>query len=200
MQLVYAATIMAVLSTPIVAVSAEIGRIEMEGRLVILNDDNTWEYASEAPSVRADCTDVPSQVVPVTLCLDPGKWTFADLGGGAELKLRLQQKELYLLVISEETVIEIPALKKAAVTNAQSASGLTRVKVLSDSGASIDGHEFGKIEYATNVDGIDITYTNYMSKFDGEGSVQLVFFTSTDMFEQMQGEIAEVVAGVKIGS
>ncbi|MCB1386902.1 MAG: hypothetical protein KDJ80_13295 [Nitratireductor sp.] len=199
MRIVFAAAAMVATLIAGAASAAEIGRVEIDGRLVILNDDNRWEYASEAPAVSADCTDVASEVVPVTLCLDPEKWTFADLGGEAEIKLRLKKSELYLLVISEETEIDIPALKKAAITNAQSASGLTKVKTLSDGAASLDGHEFGKIEYATNVDGIDISYANYMSTFDGKGSVQLVFFTSNDLFDEMQSDITEVIAGVKIG-
>jgi len=183
-----------------VARADEIGRITLDGRTVILSDDNTWVYASEKPEVAANCTEVASEVLPVSICLDPDKWTFADLGGEAEYKLRSKTEELYLLIITEETLLSIPTLKKAAITNAQEFSGLTKVKTLLDGSAIFDGQGFGQIEYATTIDGIDITYANYLTSFEDAGSLQLVFFAGTGQFDALRGEISEAMAGIRIGN
>jgi len=180
------------------AAADEVGRIELNGRQVILQDDFTWAYGSNAAKVAENCTTVSSEVVPVSVCLDPNKWTFANLGGNAEHKLGLKGKELYLLIITEKQVLPISTLKKAAITNAQNASGLTKVETLSESAALIDGHGFGQIDYATTVDGVKITYGNYHSSFEGKGSVQLVFFAAQGEYDGFKSEIAEAIAGVKI--
>jgi hypothetical protein len=179
--------------------AAEIGRVEIDGVEVILLDDNTWQYANDGPVAKAGpCTSVESEILPVSLCLHDGKWGFANLGGDAEIKLKVNDEELYLLVITEKTVIKLPDLKKAALGNAQSASGLTKVQVIEDGSAIIDGHGFGKLVYATKVDGIDITYANYYTSFPDEGSLQFVFFAATDQFPDMKDLISEAVSSVKV--
>lgn len=189
--------VLAVFSTSS-ALAAEIGKIQLNGRQVILNDDFTWSYGSDAPSVKPDCTDVGSEVVPLLICLDPGKWTFANLGGEAEHKLGLKGQELYLLFITEKTELSVASLKKAALSNAQDASGLSKVKTLLDQVALFDGHEFGVLEYATTVDGIDITYANYLTSFGDEGAAQFVFFAATNQFDGFRQVISEAMAGVAI--
>lgn len=184
----------------VTSISGELGRVEVDGRTVILHDDKTWEYDGEAPVVADNCTKVASEVLPISLCLDAGKWTFANLGGEAEIKLKLKSKELYLLVITEKTVIKLKDLKNAAISNAQQASGLTKVKTLNDGSTILDGHGFGRIDYTTTVDGIDITYANYYSSFEDKGSLQFVFFAAREEFENFSGEISEAVASFELAN
>ncbi|MEZ5872661.1 MAG: hypothetical protein R3D32_12630 [Nitratireductor sp.] len=181
------------------ALSDEMGRVEVNGRMVILNDDNTWQFASDDGSARpANCTEIKSEVVPVSVCLDPEKWTLANLNGAEEHGFRHKEHDLYFLMITEKTVIEKPALKKAAITNAQSAAGLNKVNVLEDDAASVGGYPFGHIVYNTIVDGIDITYANYYTSFPDVGSLQLVIFTGAKEFNGIVPVISEVIAGIDV--
>ena len=90
------------------------------------------------------------------------------------------------------------ALKNAAISNAQAASGLTKVKVLKDNPATIDEHSFGEVVYRTKVDGIDITYANFYSNFDDVGSIQLIFFAGSGQFDDLRSAIDQAVSRVTI--
>ena len=180
------------------AMAGELARVEVNGRVVILNDDNSWEYAGDAVGRPANCTEIKSTVVPVAVCLDPDKWTLANLNGAEEHGFRHKEMDLYFLIITEKTVIEKPALKKAAITNAQSAAGLNKVNILQDDAASVGGYPFGHIVYNTIVDGIDITYANYYTSFPDTGSLQLVIFTGAKQFDEAAPVISEVMAGMSV--
>jgi len=194
-----AAAVFALCAMP-VALAGEIGRVEVDGRMIILMDDNSWQYATGASaSSNNSCKDVSSKVLPVSVCLNEDVWGFASLGGNAEIKLKVNVQELYLLVITEKTVIALPDLKKAAIANAQSASGPTEVETIEDGSAVIDGHTFGRLVYTTTVNGIDITYANYYTSFPAKGSLQLVFFAGADQFPDMQELIGEAVSAVTVG-
>ena len=184
---------------PAVSLAAEIGRIQLNDREVILFDDNTWKYAEpSAAAASGECKEVKSEKLPLSLCLDANVWTLTNLGGEAELQFKLKAQELYLLVITEKTFIEMPALKQAVITNAQNASGFTKVKVLADTPAIIDKHSFGKLTYTTTVDGVNITYDNYYSNVGNTGSFQFVFFAGREEFDSLKGRIAEVVRTIKV--
>ncbi|MEZ5792047.1 MAG: hypothetical protein R3D34_15145 [Nitratireductor sp.] len=181
------------------ALAGEVARVEVNGRMVILNDDNSWEFASDTGATRpSNCTEIKSTVVPVSVCLDPDKWTLANLNGAEEHGFRHKEHDLYFLMITEKTVIEKPALKKAAITNAQSAAGLNKVNILKDDSASVGGYPFGHIIYNTLVDGIDITYDNYYTSFPDQGSLQLVIFTGAKEFDAAAPVISEVIAGMNV--
>lgn len=176
------------------AAAAELGRVELGGQTIIIHDDNTWEYAGDQASTAPDnCTVVESELVPVSICLDPGEWTRANLSGDHEHKLKRQGVEHYLLVITEKAEFKPEVLRKAILTNAQNAAGLSKVDVLSESTQLVDSQLFNKIVYRTDVDGLDITYTNFYSTFEGTGSVQLVFFALTEDNSNFEPFIQQVV-------
>lgn len=176
----------------------EIGRVDLNGSEIILYDDNTWEYSGDQVEAPDNCTTVSSQVLPVSVCLDPDQWALANLNGAEEHGFRHKVEDMYVLLITEKDVIERATLKKALLTNAQSAAGLNKVDTLEDGAASVDGYPFGRIVYRTVVDGIDVTYENYYTSFEGKGSLQIVAFAGSERFEDVRSIIAEVIAGVSI--
>lgn len=194
----FLATSVLVATAALPALSAEIGRVELDGSQIILHDDQTWEYAGERAAAPDGCTVIASETVPVSLCLDPDKWALANLDGAEEHGFRHKEHEIYVLLISETEVIDMATLKKAVLTNAQTAAGLSKVLTLEDGTASVDGHLFGRIVYRTTVDGIDVTYANYYTSFKSYGSLQIVAFAGTETFDSVRPVVAEVIAGVKI--
>ena len=177
----------------------ELGRVRINGSEAILYDDNTWEYAGEEASAPDNCTEIDSAVLPVSVCLDPDKWSLANLNGAEEHSFKLVSDELYILLITEKTVVEMDALKGAIISNAQKAAKLNKVETLEDDSAVVDGHTFGHVVYKTVVDSIRATYENYYTNFPGKGTLQIVaFVTNSDQFENLRPNIAEVIAGVSI--
>lgn len=180
------------------AYAAEIGRFELDGSEIILHDDNTWEYSGDQVSAPDNCTTIESKVLPVSVCLDPDQWTLANLNGAEEHGFRHKTEDVYILVITEKDVIGQSTLKKAILTNAQTAAGLNKVETLIDTSASVDGYPFGKMVYRTKIDDLDITYENHYTSFEGKGSLQIVAFAGSDRFDEIHPLIAEVIAGVSV--
>ncbi len=177
--------------------SAEVGRATVDGKEVILNDDNTWAFVPAA-TAPGNCTSIKSEVLPVGLCLDPAGWALANLEGAAEQSFKRKDTEFYLMLITEKEFFDQPTLKKALLTNAQNAAGLEKVKTLEDGQATVAGKDFGRIVYQTIIDGLDVTYENYYRGLDGKGSVQFVFFALTSDYEKFRPAIDEAVAGMSV--
>ena len=188
------------LSMGLPAAAAEIGRVELDGRIVILNDDNTWQYASDATPAAAPsgCTQIASMVVPVSVCLDPAIWERAELGGDTEHSFKIKDAERYLMVITESDFFPNATLKSAILKNAQAAAGLEKVNIVEEGEVEIRGARFNRITYQTIVDGIDATYTNYYTGFIGKGSLQLVFFSGTGDHEPFAPQIDRAVTDLVI--
>jgi len=181
--------------------AAEIGRVTVDGNLVILHDDKTWEYAGgeeKKVTVPKNCVEISSKILPVSVCLDPDAWALGGLGDDYEHSFYNKEHDMYVGLITEEKVVEKKALRDAILTNAQHASGLNKVKTFEDSSASLSGHEFGKLVFRAISDGVDATFANYYTSFQGKGTLQIVAFAISDEFEKITPVIDEVIASVKI--
>lgn len=179
--------------------AAEIGRVTVDGRTIILHDDQSWTYAAEdAVSVPDNCTTIESEIVPVALCLDPEEWTRTELSGDNEYELKRKSAEHYMLMITEKAELEPAVLKRAILSNAQEAAGLAKVDTIDESSMLVDGQTFDKIVYRTDVDGLDITYTNFYTMFPGSGSMQIVFFALTNENADFESFIEQVAASIEV--
>lgn len=192
-----AATLAATLVTG-AALAAEMGRVKIDGRTIIIHDNNTWTYsAEEAAAVPSNCTTMASEIVPVSICLDPDEWTRTELSGDNEYELKRKGIEHYMIMITEKAELQPTALKEAILENAQNAAGLAKVETIAETSVVADGQTFEKIVYRTDVDGLDITYTNYYTMFPGSGSMQIVFFALTDDNVNYEPFIEQVAASIK---
>jgi len=176
----------------------EIGRVQVDGNEIIIYDDNSWEYSGDQVSAPDNCTVVASDVLPVSVCLDPDQWQLANLNGAEEHGFQNKNYDMYVLMITEKEVIEMEPLKNAILTNAQKAAKLNKVTTLEDEQVSVSGHPFGHIVYRTTVDGIDVTYSNHYTNFPGKGSLQIVSFAGSGQFDEVRPIINEVVAGISV--
>ncbi len=185
---------------PALVQAAEIGQVTVDGNKVILYDDKTWDYADGEPSVSVpkDCVEIASKVLPVSVCLDPDAWALGGLGEAYEHSFYNKANDMYVGLITEEDVLELDVLNKAILTNAQNAAGLNKVETLEDGSASLSGHEFGKLVYRAISDGVDATFANYYTNFEGKGSLQIVAFAVSEEFDKVRPIIDEVIASVKV--
>ena len=194
---IFLATLLFSLSN--LASAAELTRFTFDGKEIILFDDKTWEFADNTPATAApDCEVVNSEKLPISICLNPEIWTFATLSGDHEVAVKVKDRELYLLMITEKQFIETGAFKKAIIANAQNVSGLTKVQTLAEESVVLDLYNFGRLVYTTKVDGLPVTFDNYYSNIKDKGSFQFVFFAGRDDFESHKQTIADAVGGIKV--
>jgi hypothetical protein len=165
------------------AIAGEKGRVQLNGREVILFDDNTWKFSSDAVSkTNKDCVLIKSTTLPVTICLDDTVWTNGDSNDAAELSFVTKDETLFLLVITETDEVQLDAFEKAIVVNAQSAAGKKPVEVKSKERLDAHGLEWGRMVYDADIEDIKIRYENYFTTIKGKGSVQFVFYTTPGQY------------------
>ena len=164
-------------------IAGERGRVQLNGREVILFDDNTWKFSSNAVAkTNKDCVLIKSATLPVTICLDDTVWANGDSNDGAELSFKTKDETLFLLVITETDEVQLDAFEKAIVANAQSAAGKKPVQVKSKERLDAHGLEWGRMVYDANIEDLQIRYENYFTTIKGKGSVQFVFYTTPDQY------------------
>jgi len=186
-----------------VVYAAEIGRAQLNGREIILNDDNTWQYADEenVPATAAaevDCVKIDSKTLPVGICLDEEVWVLGEQGGSAEFTFSTKDNSLFLLMITEKAQVPLKAFEKAIVANAQKAAGLKPIKVEIKERIDALGIEWGRMVYEANIEGLIITYENFFTTMKDKGSVQFVFYTTSDNYAEAEAEIEKASTQISI--
>ncbi len=199
---VFLSSLMVLLLSVPVAFSAEIGRVTLDGKQIILNSDNTWEYVTKQAGGEgkgdSNCVVVKSKTLPVAICLDEETWKLGAKGGAAEHNFSTKDNNLFLLMITENSEIPLDAFEKAIVANAQKAAGLRPVEVLVNERIDAFGLKWGRMVYVANIEGLEIKYENYFTTLDGKGSVQYVFYATNDNFASKEGDIERAIKQISI--
>ncbi len=191
------AGVLALISSQVIA--AEKGRVQLNGREVILFDDNTWKFSSDAvSSANKDCVLIKSTTLPVNICLDETVWKNGDSNDAAELSFVTKDEALFLLVITETDEVQLDAFEKAIVVNAQSAAGKKPVEVKSKERLDAHGLEWGRMVYDADIEDIKIRYENYFTTIKGKGSVQFVFYTTPDHYSVASLQIGKASKNIGI--
>ena len=185
-------------SISVSAFSAEIGRVDVNGKEVILMDDNTWKYSGVMADNDFPCTTIEAKTMPISFCLAEDSWTNADLNDDAELQFKLLDETLFGMVIVDSSVIPKRSFRKTILDNAKIAAGKNPVNIIEENSVVIGGQKLNKIRYQLLLGDMDITYINYYAGIKGKGSVQMLFFMETVLVNEKLPDIAEVLAKVKI--
>ena len=179
-------------------IAAESGRVKLNGREVILFDDNTWKFSDTNASIPdRGCVLIKSTTLPVTICLDDKVWKNGNRNDAAELSFVTKDEKLFLLVITETDEVKLDAFEKAIVVNAQSTAGKKSVDVKSKERLDAHGLEWGRMVYDSDIDNLKVRHENYFTTIKGKGSVQFVFYTTPDQYTAASIQIGK--AAGKIG-
>ena len=186
-----------------ISLAAEAGRVDLDGREIILFDDNTWRYAtatnnSSTNTASDDCVEIKSKSLPVSICLDESVWKLGDGDGPGEFSFSTKDNNLFLLMITENAEIPLKAFEKAIVANAQKATGLKPVNVLIKERLDSLGIEWGRMVYVADIDGLIIKYENLFTTLKDKGSVQFVFYTTPNNYDAASVEIERAVKRISI--
>lgn len=191
------------------ASAAELGRVQFQGKTVILSDDGTWRFdeaATQPPATAsADCTDgvkVESKSLPVSLCFPSSVWDRDTPSGAWEFMFRNKAGTLYGGIISETIALDESFLRSAIIQNAAGFAKIdvSKVKIGVEEKVDVNGRSWNHIIYGVPIGGADFTFSNYYMTVPGTGMVQVVFFSPDANFAGVLPDIEKVVSTLAFGS
>ena len=181
------------------ATAAEVGRMEFNGRTIVLRDDQTWAYVDTSENRQSsDCTTINSNVYPMSFCLNEGNWRRTDLGGDYEMGFQVAREELYLGVIAEKTYLDGKTLRSAILDNAKDGAGLRGIDVLKDEKRLIGGHEWGYLKIRFHLGETPFIFHFHYTSDRDKGSLQYIMFSAEPIDAKTTHFQDMALAGLKV--
>lgn len=188
------------------AASSTIEATTADGKKIVLNDDGTWAYKGVQTRGIADGqSSKPPKATGVSrstkgfaeFWYDPAKWTVTDGAAGepAEFKFRHSSGDAYALGIVERIGMPFETLRKAALDNAKASA--PDAKITLEEPRKVNGREVVAMQIEGTISGIPFKYYGYY--WSGKaGSMQLVTFTSQNLFDEVADDFTEFLNGTVI--
>jgi hypothetical protein len=185
------------------ASAAEIGRVDLNGRTLIIDDTGTWKYAEQSAAVDSACSDgqlMKSRKLDLSVCVrEP--WIIDDKSGAEfEIKFTDHDDEIFAGLITERSNLPLKMLEYAILTNAADATGVRKkdIPVIKKSKIKINGVEWSYIEYNVDFKGAKFTFGNYYISLGETGAVQAVFWCSKAYFDKNRKIIEDAAMTLKV--
>jgi hypothetical protein len=182
------------------------------GEEVILNDDGTWKYrsgksnsAAASGKIKTDSKRyskpksstflIKSKKNESALWINPKKWSFtkSDPTKATEYKLRLKDKSLYGMMITEEIELPLKTISNAALTNAQRAA--PNARIIKREYRKVNGIKVLYQEITGSIQKVNFTYISYNFS-NKSGSTQLVTYTANNLVNKYRPEIFKLLNGL----
>jgi hypothetical protein len=172
----------------------------------LIRHDNTPNVPSAAPSNSGSRTNqepstgkvfVKARKGPFGVWIDPQKWT-QDSSEEDPIKITLNHKsgDAYAMVISERIGLTTETLKKVAVANAKKVA--PDVKIASEEKRVVKGKELLCLKLTATVEGMPLIYYGYY--YGGsDGSLQVVTYTTSNLFDEFKQDLDDFLNGTQIG-
>lgn len=190
---------------------AQIKALTENGKEVALYNDGTWKYINASDSAsNGDSISlsphafakeasssflVKSNNVNVGVYINPAKWKFTpNKDGGSVPEYGFEEKggEAYAMMIAEKTEIPLASFRQIALINAQRAAPDARV--VASEYRMVNGKKILYSVMKATVQGIKFVYVGYYYS-NKNGSVQLLGYTSEQVYPQMQKVIESFLNG-----
>jgi hypothetical protein len=178
--------------------AGELGRVEFQGKTVILFDDGQWRPAVE-PSCDAG-SKLESTILPISMCFDRSVWLEDKPTGAWETMFQSKNRDLYGGIIPDRFAVDEEFLRKAILDNAADATegGSAVISVREETKVVLNGRTWNRIVYAMPMNGMKIVYVNYYAKLGDAGAVQVPFFTVESAFKSVLPLIESTAATIKV--
>lgn len=188
------------------AMSAEIGRATVSGRLVVLDSNGTWAYADEASNTApqdSSCTSgkvINSKKLPISICLTKPWKLDEEPQGSMEMQVVQTELDLFVGLVTERTQMPVATIRQAILVNAASFAGVRAedVAILKDTSETLNGVEWKYIEYEVDYSGAKFRFGNFHQSLGELGAVQVAFWSSAAYFDQNRSAINGFMNGVKL--
>lgn len=193
--------------------NSQIKALTEEGKEILLFDNGTWKYADDTndslkktpplntnkhPFTKSNTATflIKSKTLNVGMYMDPSKWTFsAPKLGGTELEYQfvMKSKNGYATMITEKTPFALETLRKIALFNAQKAA--PNATELSAEYRMVNGKKILCLKIQGTIQDIKFLYFGYYYS-NKAGTVQLVTYTSDDLFISVEKEFENFLNGL----
>lgn len=196
-----------------IASNAQIGATTDNGKRVILNNDNTWKYDTSkklksdtvvfnrtAFSKSQSSTSVlQSKKIKVALWYNADVWKIPSesYSESAEFSLLDKEEEGFLMIINEKVQLTYDLLKEAALKNAQNLDKNAFIE--KEEYRMVNGIKVLHVILDAETSGVGFKFFSYY--YTGkEGTVQIVAYTSANIFAEKKKEFEDVLNGFTISN
>ncbi len=157
------------------ASAQQVGQAVVDGRVVILNSDGTWQFRDEIQQT-SDCQDIGR----FSLCLSRGEWSRLPASGAFNALFSRENKYYFGVLIEPQGTKQGMAqqfFQGAILSNAALAAGTTAENVTVHDVIDGVGGKLGLngIIYSISLSGSPFLYYNAFKVYENE-SVQFVFW------------------------
>lgn len=189
---------------------AQTKAVTQDGEEVILYSDGTWKYLQNQESNNKIDTNtvvftkskdatfpIRSKRMDLNLYINPKTFSFKSGSANkfAEFEIQSKNIDIYAMLITERIEVPLMSLKEMAIKNAKSAASDAKV-VLAEM-RLVNGRYLLCMEITGTIQGIKFHYYNYYYSHPG-GTVQLITYTSDNIFEKMKPEMGKLLNGLVI--
>ncbi len=179
------------------------------GDEVILYEDGKWSYidnglnnleviSTNKKKYKKEASSsfiVKSNKVNVGVWINPKEWKFEkeDSEAAAEYTFTSNDEGIYGMLITEKIEIPIQNLRQAAINNAKSVAPDT--KVINQEYRTVNDNEVLMMQLIGTIQGVKFVYYGYYFT-SSYGTVQLVTYTSENLFKTREGEMEMFLNGL----
>ena len=191
--------------------TAQIKAVTEHGDEVILRTDGTWPYA-DSKAEKATKIDtshisfiknekasflVKSNKLSCGVYIDPKKWSFSKnkTDDASEIGFTLKEKDGYGMLITEKIEIPFETLKAAALSNAKDVA--PDVSIVKEEYRKVNDRFVLMLQMAGTLSGIRFMYFGYYYS-SPNGTVQLITYTSSNLFKDYADDLEEFLNGFVI--
>lgn len=187
---------------------AQIKAVTSDGNEVVLNADGTWKYLdTKVQNENSIDTNklvftksasssfvVKSTKLNCGIYIDPKKWIFkkSTSNEDAEFEFALKGKDAFGMLITEKTEIPLESFAEIALENAKSVAPDT--KIVKQEYRKVNNQMVLLVQMNGSTKGIKFTYYGYYFSSPA-GSVQLIAYTATNLFNANKNEIEQFLNG-----
>lgn len=194
------------LSSPVFAQTTIRARTE-SGKEVILSSDGTWKYVEElkaSPSANAKHSKPPTAKKLFKpsrgnfgIWYDDSKWKQlpTSVEEGEKTQFSLLQGDGYVTVVAEEIPIPTSAFKEVALENAKTLD--PSINIVAEEKRIVNGIEVLCLTMEGTIRQIPFKFYGYY--YGGkDGAIQIVAFTSQNVFNKYQQEFTNFLNGLEV--
>ncbi len=191
--------------------TAQVAAVTSNGDEVILYSDGTWKYSKKNDTETKEISTSPiafeknnkstflvkSNKTNIGIYINAQKWAFKKTSGEeeAEYEFQLKNKDAYGMLIAERIEIPLESLKTIALENAKEAA--PDMELIKQEYRNVNGQKVLCLQMTGTGQGIKFTYFGYYFS-SVNGTVQLVAYTSQNLFKEYQSEIEELLNGFTV--
>lgn len=190
-------------------IEAQIKAVTETGEEVTLYDDGSWKYLNEDQLSEKEISTntiifkkdkesnflIKSKKLNVGFWLNPKLWSFdrPSENTDGEYNLRLKGADLYGMIITEKVEIPLETLKNLALKKAMNAA--PDAKIVKEEYRIVNGIKVLLLQINATVQGVKFTYYGYYFS-NTNGTVQLITYTSKNLFEGYKPKMETLLNGI----